>query len=62
MAKMSKEEANYREAKGLKRCVNCSMFRRQWYTADAGSCTLVAGDINTDDTCDHWEPKAKEGA
>lgn len=60
--KVSKDSVNYRAAEGLKRCANCSMFRRQWWTGADGSCTLVAGDIQTEDTCDEWEPKKKEAA
>lgn len=55
--KMSKEKAGYREATGMKRCANCSMFRRRYWTKDEGSCSLVAGDIKRGDTCDYWEPK-----
>jgi hypothetical protein len=52
VARISKEEANYRLADGRKRCGNCSMFK-----PDDGACTLVRGTIRAWDTCDKWEAK-----
>lgn len=57
--KISKQEANYREADSNKRCGNCDMFvppLRKLGIYD-GNCTLVRGVIFADDVCDHWEKK-----
>ncbi len=57
-AKLAKAAVNYRHATGNRRCGNCSMY------ADH-ACTLVAGRIDPQDTCDRWEPqsvtKGKDG-
>ncbi len=50
--KVSKASVNYRLATSSERCDNCSMYR-----TDPKRCTLVAGKIRPQDTCDEWEPK-----
>ena len=49
MAKISKSEAGYKHAAGVKQCKSCNMFRRPH------SCTLVVGVIRPDDTCRYFE-------
>ena len=52
-AKLTKASVNYRTARPLarQRCVSCVMFRQP------GSCTLVAGRVRAQDTCDRWAAK-----
>ena len=58
MDKVTKSSVNYREAKGDKRCGNCFMYRPSHvHKIIKGSCTLVEGVIDPDDTCDKWERK-----
>jgi len=56
MSKVSKRSVRYRRALpwSRKRCRTCSMIRpkadgKGWY------CTLVAGPIRPNDTCDRWD-------
>lgn len=56
--KVSKESVNYRHHQGEKMCGNCSMFRVSG-DDESGSCTLVAGEIRSDDVCDEWAPMTK---
>lgn len=53
--KVSKESVDYRHHTGEHMCGNCSMFRVSG-DDESGSCTLVAGNIRSDDVCDEWEP------
>lgn len=54
MAKLSKAAVNYRPATTRdRRCGTCSMYQQ------GGTCSLVAGSIDTDDVCDRWQPKPR---
>lgn len=48
---MSKYEANYTDTapEGAGTCRDCTMYRDE-------RCTLVAGIISPDGSCDHWKP------
>jgi hypothetical protein len=48
----TKAEANYREAEGDERCGDCAHFDGE------SGCSLVAGTIAPDDTCDYFEDAA----
>lgn len=50
MAKESKEAANYRPADGAERCSGCANYK-------GGSCSVVSGSIDPDDTCDMYAQK-----
>ena len=47
--KDTKAVANYRDARGVRRCENCTMFR------PPDACTSVQGDISPDAVCDYFE-------
>ena len=50
--KVSKASVNYRHADGRRRCGNCDMFHPA--SPFIGSCDLVRGVIDTQDTCREW--------
>lgn len=52
MDKDSKDEANYRDGHGERRCANCTMFR------PPASCTAVEGKIIPSGLCDYFKRKS----
>jgi len=52
MRPMPKDSVNYRPADDYRTCGNCIMFRPLGQL-----CTLVAGAIRSEDTCDQWYPR-----
>lgn len=51
--KVSKEECNYREGEGDKKCGNCAFYSGN----GTGTCSLVEGEIHADDLCDYFKLK-----
>lgn len=57
--KLSKDDVDYRKARGQMKCGNCSMFRPQLHrSGPPSSCTLVKGVIDANDVCNRYEPDA----
>ena len=57
LAKMSKEEANYRNGRADYKCKLCTMFRPLPSAVGANTCTVVRGIIAAGAVCDYFEPK-----
>ena len=50
MKKYSKGKANYRMARGKRKCNNCDYYNRKSRT-----CSKVDGYISPDATCNYWK-------
>jgi hypothetical protein len=58
--KVSKDSVDYRLGTKREHCGICTMIRKGPDTTGYDHCTLVAGIIHPDMTCDEFKPKKKE--